>query len=75
MKRCSDRKVLRFFFLKEADMQNEKEEQDTENIEAVQVSFTQEFSPDTLTIRTDQPVCELVVQIDYSGYANRFYSN
>ena len=64
---------VRHVTVKEADMQNEKEEQDTENIEAVQVSFTQEFSPDTLTIRTDQPVCELVVQIDYSGYANRFF--
>ena len=58
-----------------ADKQNEKEGQDTENIEAVQVSFTQELSQDTLTIHTDQPVCELTVQIDYSGYSNRFYSN
>lgn len=66
---------VRHIIAKGADRQSEKEKQDTENIEAVQVSFTQELSQDTLTIHTDQPVCELTVQIDYSGYSNRFYAN
>ena len=41
--------------------------------ESVQVSFTQDMAQDIVTINIDQPVYELTVQIDYSGYSNRFY--
>lgn len=62
---------------KRIDMQNEDEKDidNTKKTESVQVSFTQDMAQDIVTINIDQPVYELTVQIDYSGYSNRFYSN
>ena len=55
-------------------MQNEDEKDidNTKKTESVQVSFTQDMAQDIVTINIDQPVYELTVQIDYSGYSNRF---